>query len=150
MFTHHPNCTHNGCIINREQCQILAGSLFGPIHEIVCFFLLNYEYTGTFFDTLRITSGLNTQDLSFALADLKTVGIVVQDGHNTFNSLWKVAESVDISHLCDSNESCVIELYKRLGNSKKGTRCRQKRRIDTSLSKINNRWNTTMKRRRNK
>lgn len=147
MSKHHSNCSHKGCFIEGEQCQILAGCLFGSTHELVCFFLLNYEYTGTFFDNLVCVSGINTQDIAFALSDLKQVGIVTQEGTNTFNSLWRISKTVDVTHLCSSTALCVIELYKRLGNRKKGARSGQKRRVNTRLSKIRNRGNRMMKRR---
>lgn len=148
--TTHPNCSDKGCFINHYYIIELAGCLFGNVHELIVSHIIDNTHNGSFLHSLIQTTGLSTQNITFALDDLKRYGLVTQHGTTVFNSLWTIVQKINITWLCHLQSPVVLSMYNAFRDRIIGTRSRQQLRIVARNSKFYKRMCGKMKRRRQK
>ena len=112
----HPNCSNKGCFIDMHYIIELTGCLFGNIHELIVSHIIENTYNGSFLHSLVKSTNLSIQNITFALDDLKTHGIVLQHGTTVFDSLWTIVEKIDITWLCNNDDPAVLGMYNAFRN----------------------------------
>jgi len=146
----HPNCSNKGCFIDMHFIIEFTGCLFGNIHELIVSHIIENTYNGAFLHSLVKSTNLSIQNITFALDDLKTNGIVLQHGTTVFNSLWTIVDKIDITWLCNNDNPAVLGMYNAFRNRIIGTRRRQQLGGIARSSKFYKRMRGNMKRRRQK